>query len=311
MRCAARWTGAINVRQVKDGTVWHAVIMAGGIGERLKPLTNRVPKPLLPLRGGGTLLSAAVDRALLLVPPERIWVVTTEQFRATMTRALPARLRPRVVTEPAVRGTATCIAVMAHLVAAQDAQAGLWIMPSDHWITPFSAFRAAIRRAMALCDERPNSVTCLGIRPTYPHTGYGYIHSAGARVTRFAEKPSQATAAAWIRRGHAWWNGGIFLGRTDAFARAFRQWAPDLWDHVTALPSSMGRELDTAMAALYRKLPARSFDRTVLEHYDDVGLVPATFRWNDVGSWAALPLMRRILAPRIARVLKAPARIVE
>ena len=292
------------VRSTQYGSQWHVVILAGGLGKRLWPLTGPdLPKPLLPLRGGGTLLSMAVERARALVPLSQVWVVTTSTYGARIARALPRSLRSRVIAEPAVRGTATCIAVMTHLIAARDPAAGIIVLPSDHWIAPLASFRATLRSAMRRCAAEPSALACVGIAPAAPATGYGYIHYRGSRVTRFAEKPSRAQAAAWIRRGRVAWNAGMFVGSATAFQTALQRWAPSLARAVETLPPHPGRALDRALAHRYPRLPARSFDRAVLERHHPVTVVRARFRWSDVGSWAAWPLLQQILAPQIIRML--------
>ena len=275
---------------------WHAVIMAGGMGERLHPLTGpRRLKPLLPVRGGGTLLTRTLRHAHTAVPSARTWVVTTARCYRQIRQALPSTCWPRVIVEPQVRGTATCIALMAHLIAARDADAGMIVMPSDHWITPASALRSTLRVAMRRSERATAALTCIGIRPTEPHPGYGYMHHAGARVTRFIEKPSRAQAAAWLRRGSVAWNSGIFIGAARAFQAAIRAWLPRLAQRVSRLPQQPGRALERAIARLYPNLSVRSFDRSVLERHDDVRLVRAQCAWHDVGSWASWPVLLRML----------------
>lgn len=265
---------------------WHAVIMAGGMGERLQPLTGpQRLKPLLPVRGGGTLLTQTIQRARTAIPAARIWIVTTAWCERQIRQAVPLSLRPRIIVEPQVRGTATCIALMAHLLAGRDVDTGMVVLPSDHWMTPVSAFRDTLRAAMRQSERAPSALTCIGIRPTEPHPGYGYIHHRGARVTRFTEKPSRAQAAAWMRRGNVLWNSGIFVGRVAAFQSAISRWLPKLAARIAHLPRRRA----------YKTCPARSFDRSVLERYADVRLVRARFAWHDVGSWAAWPVLLRIL----------------
>ena len=275
---------------------WHVVIMAGGLGERLWPLTgSELPKPLLPLRRGGTLLSATIDRAVALVPQDHVWVVTSALYGARLMKELPTWLKPRVIIEPQVRGTATCIAIMAHVIAARDPRAGVIVLPSDHWITPLSAFRATCHAAMRQSEAAPAALTCIGIPPARPSSGYGYIHHTDGGVTRFTEKPSMDQAAAWIREGSVLWNAGMFTGLAAAFQAACRRHVPALAEAISSLPAQPGRSLERAMTATYAKLPVRSFDREVLERHDAVAVVPATFTWNDVGSWAAWPVLEDIL----------------
>ena len=270
--------------------------MAGGQGERLQPLTGpRRLKPLLPVRGGGTLLTATIRRARTLVPMARIWIVTTARCERQIRRALPAAMRSRLIVEPQIRGTATCVALIARLVAAQHAAAGMVILPADHWIRPLSGFRSTLRAAMRQSERARHALTCIGIRPTAPHPGYGYLRAQGARVTRFIEKPSRERAAAWIRRRSVYWNSGMFIGSVDAFQTALRRWLPSLMRSIEVLPQPQGRTFRRTVAHLYRRLPVRSFDRSVLERHDDVRLVHARYAWSDVGSWEAWPMLLRIL----------------
>lgn len=290
-------------------TQWHAVIMAGGLGERLRPLTGpRLPKPLLPLRSGGTLLSATVARALTLVPTRAVWIVTTQAFRRPISRAVPVAVRPRVIVEPSVRGTATCLAVMAHLIAAHQGEHGMMVFPADHWIAPPRAFRTTLRTAMRQCEGAPNALVCIGIPPTAPHPGYGYMRYQGRHVLRFVEKPSPTQAARLLRAGHVAWNGGIFVGCLGAYQTAFERWLPSLAQAVAALPAQPGAAFTRALARLYRRIPVRSFDRAVLEQHDTVTLVPARFTWHDLGAWDAWPILQRALdLRRLAALLEAQA----
>ena len=273
----------------------HVVVMAGGSGERLWPLSRRSrPKPLLPVNGRRTLLGATLARARGLAGAERVWLVCTAQNAAELRRAsgLP---RERVLVEPCGRNTAMAVGYAALAVARRAPDATLLVLPADHVIPDARAFAVAARRA-ARAAHRAGALVTLGVRPTRPETGYGYIqvgapagrgHPGLHRVRRFAEKPDAARARRYLASGDWLWNAGIFAWRADAILAEIARHDAELGRALAALRRAprLGR---AALERAYRRAPARSIDVAVLERSDRVWTLPIDFHWSDVGSWQAL-----------------------
>ena len=283
----------------------HAVILAGGAGERFWPRSRaHHPKPLLRVVDGDTLLGATVARANGFAEPDAVWLVCGHEHAAVMRRAagLPAR---RTLIEPVRRNTAMAVGVAAYRLLAHDPDAVMVVLPADHHIPSNRAFAAAIRRA-ARAAAREGVLVTLGITPTRPDTGYGYIRTgkpapgyAGlARVRRFVEKPSAKTAERYLRSGDYLWNAGIFVWRADAIVREIERCAPELHAALAPLrrwaaaprrsPEGKLGVFKNVMRRVYRDAPSQPIDTAVLERSRQVWCLPVRFRWSDVGTWASL-----------------------
>jgi mannose-1-phosphate guanylyltransferase len=274
----------------------HAVILAGGAGERFWPASReRRPKPLLEVVAGRSLLAATVARARRFASAGNVWVVCgREHARAVRNEArLPAR---RLLVEPSRRNTAMAVAWAAQRIADEDPAAVLAVLPADHHIPDAGAFAAAIRRA-ARAARGTGSLVTLGVAPTRPDPGYGYIH-AGAplsrphaglrRVRRFVEKPDAATARRFLRRGGFWWNAGIFVWTARAILAEIEACAPALHRALAPLRPDARHAGPRALARAYRLAPSLPIDVAVLERSRRVATLPVGFHWSDVGTWASL-----------------------
>jgi mannose-1-phosphate guanylyltransferase len=265
--------------------------MAGGSGTRFWPRSRqRVPKQLLAIAGRHTLLAETVARLRPLVPRSRTWVVTAATQAAAVRRELPALPRGHALVEPEGRNTAAAIALAALQLGRVDRDAVMAVLPADHVIGDAKAFRATLADAFAVAVETDSLVT-LGVEPTHPETGYGYIEVGepldalpACRVARFLEKPDRARAAALIAHGNVLWNAGIFAWRVERIVAELRAWVPEV---LEPLERAFGRGA-TALARAYRHLPRVSIDTGVLERAQSVTVVRARFPWSDVGSWAAV-----------------------
>jgi len=271
----------------------HAVILAGGVGERFWPLsrTDR-PKQFLPLGGKVSLLRATFERVRAVVPAERVWVVTAASQARRVRRELPEVPRANVLAEPVGRNTAPAVYLAALAARRRDPSAVLVVVPSDAWIPKPAPYRRALRAALAAA-ERHDALVLVGVHPTRAETGYGYIlpggrlPNSGARsVARFEEKPDTRTAARYYKRGKHLWNCGIFAWKASVLVRAVDRWLPDLARAFRTLEKD-GIAPKTLMRA-YRRAPAVSVDYGILEHASGVAVVPADFPWDDLGSWRAL-----------------------
>jgi mannose-1-phosphate guanylyltransferase len=270
----------------------YAVIMAGGAGKRFWPASRRDrPKQLLPLAGGDEpLVAATVRRIGHLTTPERIYVVTSERLADQTRRALPSVPPQNVLAEPVGRNTAPCVGWAAAHVARRDPQAVIAVLPADHHIGDEPAYGAALARAVEAA--RTGEVVTIGIGPSRPETGYGYIEvgeeiATGVfRARRFVEKPDRARAEQFLAAGGFLWNSGMFFFRADVILDAIRTHLPRLGDALRDFDEAASRGAEAAVvAARYGELPAVSIDHGVMEKADRVAVVPGRFGWSDLGSW--------------------------
>ncbi len=278
----------------------HAVIMAGGGGTRFWPRSRQKrPKQFLTLTGEQSLLQQAAERIEAQVSPERCWVITGESYREETARQLPSLQVDRIVGEPCGRDTAACIGLGAALIAKQDPQATMLVMPADHVIEPTQEFRRAIHVAEQMAEEHPSALITFGIAPTFPATGYGYIHRGVQvasrqvvtvfRVQAFREKPSLELAEQFVGSVEFFWNGGIFVWKAATILNALRGRQPVLFAAINRIADAwQTRERDAVLRREYEVLDRISIDYAVMEHAKDVLVVQAPFHWDDVGSWLAL-----------------------
>jgi mannose-1-phosphate guanylyltransferase len=277
-------------------TTTHAVIMAGGSGTRFWPASRIArPKQFLPLADGRPLLQAAVDRLDGFCPRERVWIVTNARQARALPKVLPAFPKAQVVVEPEPRDTAPCIALAAATIGARDPRATMVVLPADHVITPTDEFQRMLARGVALAADDRTLVT-FGVEPTFAATGYGYIEcgdavdGAGARrVVRFREKPDPATAAAFLAAGNFLWNSGIFVWTVAAIRAAMAAAHPELAASAERMAAAAAAGRRDWLSRAFRGAPKTSIDFAVMERAPHVAVVRATVRWDDVGSFTALP----------------------
>ncbi len=276
----------------------YAVILAGGKGERFWPAsTSRKPKQLLALAGGKPLLVQAVERLRGLIPPERVFIITNRDFVPAIRRdvRLP---RKNIVGEPVGRDTAAAIAVGAALVKARDPAASFCVLTADHIIGDLAVFRQTLRACLARAGENDVLIT-VGIRPTEPSTGYGYIETTGPAVRdggvrflsarRFVEKPDAAKARRYCAAGRFYWNSGMFVWSVGAFETALLRHRPALAALMTRLGRVAGtRRFDRALEREYGRIEKISIDYALMEKSRNIVMAVGEFAWDDVGSWPAL-----------------------
>lgn len=275
----------------------YGVILAGGAGERLWPSSRgSTPKHLLSVYGQGSLLQQTITRIQPMVADERIVIVTNVHHRNAVTQQVqsiaPAAVA-QLLAEPVGRNTLPAITWAAAHIADRDPQALIVVVPSDHMIAQVPAFHAALQAASQLAQA--GYLVTLGITPTAPMTGYGYIQ-AGARlsdaepgyaVATFTEKPSQSTAAAYLRHGGYYWNAGIFVFRAEIFFEELQHYQPAL---CQTMQSWRGGPVPTPtdFARAYAALPALSMDHGLMEHTTRAAVIPVDIGWTDLGNWAAV-----------------------
>lgn len=264
------------------------MVLAGGVGSRFWPAsTPDRPKQILPLAGARPLIAETVDRIRPLIPLDRVRILTGEELVAPIRRVVPDLGAEQFMVEPVARGTAPVLVWAAHTLARSDPDAIMVSLHADHVIRPEDAFRDLVARAAADAAAHDRLLT-IGIRPSRPDTGYGYIRRGAAlgdgvihEVAAFVEKPDAETARAYVGSGDYLWNTGIFIWRVQRLLAEVRDVTPELAELIPLLD-------DGDAAAFFDRAPKLSIDRGVLERSDAVGVIDATFDWDDVGTWDAV-----------------------
>jgi mannose-1-phosphate guanylyltransferase len=273
----------------------HAVIMAGGRGERFWPLsTDALPKPFVPLLGSRTLIQETVSRLETLVPPERILISIGKPQESVAREQLPGIPAENFIVEPVGRDTAACLGYCALHLERRDPSAVMLAVPADHFIGDVQAYRRSLRAGFE--DLAGATGVVYGIPPTRPETGYGYVlaekpplPSRAWPVLRFVEKPDASRAEEYVRSGRYFWNSGIFLWRNRALLELFERLMPATWRGMVSLRKLIGRpDLSAELHRVFAELPRISVDYGILEKTVGLRLVPAEFGWDDIGTWSAL-----------------------
>ncbi|MFI5335175.1 MAG: mannose-1-phosphate guanylyltransferase [Opitutales bacterium] len=274
------------------------VIMAGGRGERFWPQSRlKKPKHLLPIVGEHPMLTQTIERVRPLVPAANIYVITTRSQLKEVRRACPGLPAGNIIIEPIGRDTAPAVGLGMLLVQRRNPQAAFAVLPADHVIGDVGCFRTLLDAAFRAAEAADELVT-LGIEPTEPATGFGYIERGPAwhsgpppvlRAKRFVEKPDLATAKTYLATGRYYWNAGMFVWRAPVIAAALRKHAPKLHAGLAQLGRALGRGRDrVALEKIYPSLPRISIDYAVMEKSRHVLVVPAGIGWDDVGCWSAV-----------------------
>jgi mannose-1-phosphate guanylyltransferase len=277
----------------------YCVIMAGGRGERFWPLsTGKVPKPFLPLTGSKTLIQLTVERALRFVTNERILIVLGRAHLNVALKQLPELPRENFIVEPVGRDTAACIGLAAAVLSLRDANATMVVLPADQYVPDIRKFAETIRDCVEMAGRGDYLVT-LGIKPTRPETGYGYIHAEKNinaksdvvcfKVEKYVEKPDQRKAAQYIKDGNYYWNAGIFIWKTTTVLEGMRTYMPFLHKGLQAIEGALRDGRKAKADAIFRGFERKSIDYGLMEKAQNVLMVPANFKWDDVGTWASLP----------------------
>lgn len=275
----------------------QVVIMAGGKGERLWPVSSsNTPKQLIAFDGDKSLLRAAFERSLILTGPQNIHVVTSRELVARVSEELPEIPPENVLAEPVGRNTAPCIGYAAVVIARKDPRAVMAVFPSDHLIRDTDKLKEAILFGAGALKSHPDLLITLGVVPDRPETGYGYIApevvllSQGGlilrRVKAFHEKPARILAEQYLKSGYLW-NAGMFLWRVDTILDEFSRHMPDLYGLLVQLRDSLDVD-QGSVERFYGACPSISIDYGIMEKAGRVAVIPVDFGWSDVGCWDAM-----------------------
>ena len=283
----------------------HLVIMAGGVGSRFWPMsTAEKPKQFIDVLGiGKSLLQLTVERFQTIVSAENVWVVTNKSYADTVAGQLPDMPRDHILCEPCRRNTAPCIAYVSWRIKSKDPKANIVVSPSDHVVMDVAEFRRVVTDCLKFTSESDAIVT-LGMKPTRPETGYGYIEanlSANSlrnkeifRVDSFREKPDLKTAQQYISKNNYFWNAGIFIWNVSTIVNAFRIYQPSIAKLFESLLPIYGTEKEQEI--IDQKFPECeniSVDYAIMEKAEEIFVCPADFGWSDLGTWVRCTNSRR------------------
>ena len=295
---------------------FYAVIMAGGRGERFWPLSSKaLPKPFLPLLGRApwplagqagrqpglrekTMIQETVERTKLLIPEKRIFVVLSREHLSIARQQLPEIPIENFILEPFGRDTAACIGLASLYIGKKDKNASMVVLAADHLIKEAGAFSKTITSSLKFLTANEYIIT-IGIKPTRPETGYGYIELGEKldcigdqifyRVGRFVEKPTLSVATHYLKTGQYYWNSGMFIWRNSTIQKSLSLYMPQLWNGLMHIKQSLGSsEEEMVTEREFSKFKRVSIDYGVLEKSTQAVVVPANFSWDDVGTWTAL-----------------------
>lgn len=278
----------------------HLVLMAGGVGSRFWPMsTPECPKQFIDVMGvGRTLLQLTYDRFRGLVPDENVWVLTNKDYADIVFEQLPDINKNHILLEPIRRNTAPCIAYASWRIKTLDANANIVVSPSDAVVMDIPEFRRVIASSLNFASETDAIVT-LGMKPTRPETGYGYIMAELSnpsmrnkeifRVDSFREKPDLETAKEYVRQNNYFWNAGIFIWNVSTIVNAFRVYQPIMARIFEKMVPFYGTELEQEhIDSCFGDCESISIDYAIMEKADETFVFPASFGWSDLGTWGSL-----------------------
>ena len=283
----------------------HIVIMAGGVGSRIWPMSvENKPKQFIDVLGvGRSLLQLTYDRFKGLCPNENVWIVTNKKYDAWIKEQLPEVPAENILLEPCRRNTAPCIAYVSWHIKAKDPKANLVITPSDHIVMDTAEFRRVITQCLKFTSET-DAILTLGMKPNRPETAYGYIQADLSsssprnkeifRIDTFREKPDLQTAQKYIQQNNFFWNAGIFIWSVSTIVNAFRIYSPAISKVFENMLSIYGTDKEQEMIDLhYPECENISVDYAIMEKAEEIFVCPASFGWSDLGSWSSLYMHTR------------------
>ena len=266
----------------------HAVIMAGGVGTRLWPVSRQnAPKQFQKLIGDKTLIEEAFNRLSRTVDPKNIWVITTSDYCQITQDELPNINPKHILGEPEGRNTAPAVGYATLKVLEEDQEAVISVSPADHYIGKEDSFVEVVKSAYEFLDDNPQYVVTIGIKPTEPHTGYGYIKTGNTidkditEVEKFVEKPDLETAKKFFESSEYLWNGGYYFFSGKQMAKYFEEFIPHTLELLQDVVKNNHLEI-------YRQIPKESIDTAVAEKVSKLAVIAADLDWSDIGNWSAL-----------------------
>lgn len=275
----------------------YAVIMAGGSGKRLWPSSRADrPKQLIPMIDGKCLLEIAVERLNGLFEPENIFIITSRDYADKVAAAIPQIPAGNIIGEPTGRDTANAVALGAAILEGKHHNATMAIFTADHIIRPVDCFENAVELALKTAEANPKSLGTFGIRPTWPHTGLGYVECGEEvkpgvhNVVSFREKPDHPTARKYVESGRYFWNSGMFVWKVAAIQEAMQKFLPDSAQKLTAITKAVkeSKDIKPILDEVYPTLQKISIDYAVMEKASSVFMTELNCEWIDLGSWPAL-----------------------
>lgn len=282
-----------------------ALIMAGGKGTRFWPLsTDKKPKQFLKLLGEETMIQMTVNRIKELIPKDRIFVVTALDYMDLVREQLPELPVRNIIVEPEGKNTAPCIALSAFYIEKLYKDATMVVLPSDHLIKDEEEFRHTMKCAYDFIEDNDEGVVTLGMKPTRPEIGYGYIKAEEKgqkiegneeilKVERFVEKPDLEKAKKYIEEGNYFWNGGMFIWKAKTILRLTKEYLRPTYEVLKEIAVCSETEYENKLAENYSKVKAISVDYGIMENAKEIYVIPCDFGWDDVGSWNAVERYRK------------------
>lgn len=279
----------------------YTLIMAGGSGTRFWPRSKTVkPKQYLNIFGDDSLLEDTVNRFATFTENDRIYIVSNKSQAKVLEEQTPTLPKQNLIYEPVGKNTLPCIGLAAMFAEKENPDGIMVVSPSDHLIKNNELFKDTILAAAKIADEKDGIVT-IGITPTYPATGYGYVKTAEDitgdekinqfKVEGFVEKPDEATASNYLKEGGYYWNSGLFVFKVSVFLKAVEEFAPELYADLRKIQADLGKpSYDQTLDTIYRAVESISVDYGIMEHAKNIYLVEGNFDWNDLGSWESVYL---------------------
>ncbi|MGL5480062.1 MAG: mannose-1-phosphate guanylyltransferase [Clostridium sp.] len=280
-----------------------ALIMAGGKGTRFWPLsTEEKPKQFLNLIDDRTMIQMTIDRILPIIPIDRIFICTGERYLNLVEEQLPELPRRNIIIEPEGRNTAPCIALSAFIIERYYKNSNMIVLPSDHLIKDEERFREIILDGNEYLNNNKNVILTLGMKPSRPETGYGYIKynetvskvgkSDFIDVDKFVEKPNYVKAVEYLESGNYLWNGGMFMWKSGNVLEEIKKHIPKTYDSLKFIEKASDYELQEVINKNYNKTDAISIDYAVLEKSNNIKVIPSDIGWDDIGTWNAIERYR-------------------
>jgi mannose-1-phosphate guanylyltransferase len=280
----------------------YGIIMAGGGGTRFWPLSRqKKPKQLLNLSGNGLMINETIERISNIISKENIFIVTNEKQGEKMKGSVGDMIpSDHILLEPVARNTAACIGYAAVEIIKKYGDGIMCIFPADHYIKDQEEFDRILSQAIKEAENDDKLVT-IGIKPTFPSTGYGYINfektneNAVYNVNEFIEKPNYETAKKYMESGKYAWNSGVFIWKASVILHSFERFLPKVYHYLVSIAASIGTDNEyKIIQQLYSKIPSISIDYGVMERSDNVAVIIGDFGWSDVGSWDNLGVLYNV-----------------